>query len=612
MNRSAAAGQARRSALFALLIPSFVAAQSPRGATPNRAYTAITTPIAQTLSGDRAFATVDYVQRFYRDPGSRGFDAALDSVLRILVAAGYVPDDHPGPGYTPPDRGPVRGRLTYRVESRPLSRLVWSPLAASITLAGRTTPLEQLSTDHDMLPSNSWSTPPGGIDAEIVSAGGGTDAELDAAAVNGKIVLVDPGAGGRGVRGGQGVVQRAAAKGAVGVLLGQQLPAFNQQERNRRAIGFGGIAYDTVARIFAVYVSLAARDTLHALLARGAVRAHVLTSTVFESRPERTVVAEVRGSVVPEERFVYSAHVQEPGANDNASGVGLLAEMARTAAVMLKAGQINPGRTITMLWGDETIQTRRFIQDDSVRRKGIMWGMSLDMVGENTALTGGSFLIEKMPDPSKIWIRGEDRHTEWGEGQKMTAKDIWPHYYNDFVKQRCVDQSVATGGDWVVKANPYEGGSDHTPFVSARIPGVLMWHFTDQHYHDDLDRIDMVSAKELQHVGNCALATSLILTAANHPEYARAALDELAGIAERRLDAEGKMSRDALQRADGDSVKEHTILEAWRDYYVGALAKIPEMTLPHVDLAAEVKAAQARVLRKATQVLLDLRTRNPE
>ena len=199
-------------------------------------------------------------------------------------------------------------------------------------------------------------------------------------------------------------------------------------------------------------------------------------------------------------------------------------------------------------------------------------------------------LIEKMPDPSKVWVRGEDQHTEWGAGRAMTAKDIWPHYFNDFIKQRCVDRSMATGGTWVVKANPYEGGSDHTPFVSAGIPGVLMWHFTDQHYHDDMDRIEMVSAPELQHVGNCALATSLILTAANKPAYARAAIAEMAGIAERRLAVEGSLSRAALaQAADPvgripedtakraattSSTEQVTILEAWRDYYLGAIAKI--------------------------------------
>lgn len=602
-----------RSASVLLCVPVFAWAQSSQPPlAPNTAYAPITGPIARILSGDRAFATTNYVQQFYRDPGSRGFDAAIDSVTHLLAAAGYVPQ---GAGYIPEQPPGAPGRLTYRIESRPLRGLVWSPLDASITLAGHVAPLQQWSSNHNMLPSNSWSTPPGGVDAEVVDVGAGTDAELDRASVQGRIAYsesparVPRGSGANGAA--LGFVHRAATRGAVGVFIGQRLPAYNQQEKNRTAITFSAIPFDTAARVFAVYVSLAARDSLNAALAAGRVRAHVVTSTVFEQRPERTLIAEIRGAVAPDERFVYSAHVQEPGANDNATGVGLLAEMARTAAVMLRAGQINPGRTITMLWGVEIQQTQRFIAEDSARRKGIKWGMSLDMVGENTARTGGTFLIEKMPDPSKVWVRGEDQHTEWGTGQSMTAKDIWPYWYNDFVKQRCVDQSVATGGDWVVKANPYEGGSDHTPFVAAGIPGVLMWHFTDQHYHDDLDRIDMVSAAELQHVGNCALATSLILTAADHPEYASAAIAELAGIAERRLDAEGKLSRDALLRPDADAARERTIIEAWRDYYVAALAKVPDMTLPHQALAAEVAAGQERVGRKAAQVLFLITPRQP-
>ncbi len=568
----------------------------PQQVAPNKAFTAVAGPIAKILSGDNAYKTTDYVASFYRDPASRGFDASLDSVVRILKAAGYVPEDA---GFVP-EQGPPR--LTYRIESKAALKNVWSPLGASITLAGRSKPLEEWSTNHDMQPGKSWPTPPDGVDAEIVNGGGGSDAELDKAEVRGKIVMIEPAAGGRGGgRGGASPVARAAAKGAVGVLLGQRLPTYNQQEKNRTAINFSSVAFDSTAKIFSLYVSLAARDSINAALAKGPLRAHVVSQSVFEDRSERKVVAEIRGSVAPNERFVYSAHVQEPGANDNATGVGLLAEMARTAAVMLKAGQIDPGRTITMLWGVEIQQTREFIAEDTLRRKGIKWGMSLDMVGENTTLTGGTFLIEKMPDPSKVWVRGEDQHTEWGAGQNMTQKDIWPHYYNDFLKQRCIDESNRTGGSWVVKANPYEGGSDHTPFVSARIPGVLMWHFTDQHYHDDLDRINMVSAAELQHVGNCALASSVILTAGNHPEYARATLDEIASIAERRLDAEGKLSLAAMPKSSADS--QRVILTAWRDYYVGALAKVPEMTLPHLDLAAEVAAAQGRVMKKAEVVL---------
>src|SRR5690606_39573119 len=68
---------------------------------------------------------------------------------------------------------------------------------------------------------------------------------------------------------------------------------------------------------------------------------------------------------------------------------------------------------------------QRYIKENSERAKGIMWGMSLDMVGENTEKTGGSFLIEKMPDPSAIWTRGDDKHTEWGAGD-VQETDLFP------------------------------------------------------------------------------------------------------------------------------------------------------------------------------------------
>src|SRR5579862_1539035 len=247
---------------------------------PNKAYSGITEPIARVLSGDKAYATTDYVQSFYRNPASRGFDASIDSVEHVLIAAGYVLQKNAGPG----------DRLTYRMESRPSATIVWSPLGASITLAGRSKPLEQWSTNHNMLTNNGWSTPAGGIDAEIVNVGDGSDEVLDKLDLKGKIAYSEGSAptrgGGRG-RGaaGPGLPERAAARGAVGVLLGQKLPAYNQQEKNRTAINFGArIPYDTVHRIFAINVSLAARDTLNAALARGAVRAHVVTSTVFEDR----------------------------------------------------------------------------------------------------------------------------------------------------------------------------------------------------------------------------------------------------------------------------------------------------------------------------------------
>jgi hypothetical protein len=329
------------------------------------------------------------------------------------------------------------------------------------------------------------------------------------------------------------------------------------------------------------------------------VQVHALVRTAFARRPERTLVAEVRGRSAPHERFVYSAHVQEPGANDNASGVGALAEMARVAATLVRNGTARPQRTLTFLWGDEIRSTDRFLKEDSVRRAGVKWGMSLDMVGENTARTGGTFLIEKMPDPSAVWVRGDDQHSEWG-GRPIAESAIVHHWFNDFVRQRCLDRARRTG--WVVKANPFEGGSDHTPFLNAKIPAVLLWHFTDVFYHTDLDRIENVSATTLGHVGACALTTGLLL-ADGTPAVARAALDELAATAERALRTQATLSRDTLARGGSREHEQH-ILDVWGAYYLGAIDRVPEMVVGPVDLTAAVAAARGRVERAMLRVKL--------
>src|SRR6185369_4549710 len=202
----------------------------------------------------------------------------------------------------------------------------------------------------------------------------------------------------------------------------------------------------------------------------------------------------------------------------------------------------------------------------SLRARGIKWGMALDMVGEDAAKTGGTFLIEKMPDPSAVWTRGDDHHTEWG-GRALTKDQIRPHYFNDFLLARCLDQAAVTG--WVVRTNPFEGGSDHTPFLDFNKPGVLFWHFTDVYYHTDGDRLENVSVETLANVGAAATVSVLTLTAADGPTT-RALVAEVEGAARRRIEAERGLSRAAIA-AGGDRAREADILATWIDYYVKAI-----------------------------------------
>jgi hypothetical protein len=564
--------QCRIAALAVMAAASTATAQQPpAAAAPIDRYFRLA---RAEYSGERARELVAYMGGWFRWPGNTAFDASIDRVVSQLRAAGYVPEDS----------ARAAAPLTYRVERRPMRNPAWDVLGGSLTIVGDAKPLLDLTTNLNVLAINSYSTPDTGVVAELVDVHGGTPADYEKVDVKSRIVLADASLGPL-------FAEAVQKRGAIGVLA-YRMPAYTKPEVNRASIQFSSIPLDTVRRAWGMPISRGALDALRAALARGPVRVRAIAKTRLFPSVERTVVAEVHGTTQPNERFVFSAHVQEPGANDNASGVGALAEIARVLAKLSRSGAVQPKRTITMLFGNEIAQTRNFLADDSIRTRGVRWGLSLDMVGEDTKKTGGTFLIEKMPDPSAVWTRGDEKHSEWG-GSPITKAQIVPHYFNDFLLARCLDQAATNG--WVVKTNPFEGGSDHTPFLTAKKPGVLFWHFTDQFYHTDGDRLDKVSAATLKNVGISALVSALTLTSADGAAT-RSLVKEIEGAAVRRLDTELALSRAAI--AKGGSVDtERDILQTWTDYYVNAIGTMDEIETggASAETTKAIAAARERV-----------------
>lgn len=520
--------------------------------------------INTNYSGETARQTTAYVSEYWRLPGNAGFDSSIYYVQRILEAAGFEASDHPD-----------NQRMTYRIERYPMRLPAWEPQSAQLYIAGEPEPLLDFSSNRNMIAINSFSTPAGGLEAEVIYLPGCDPAAMEKMDVKGKIVMADCGS--------RSLYRIAVQEYGAAGILAYRIPSYNQPEKYQHSIPFTSIPFHTEHQAWAVNLSFAARARLLTALKQGPVRLRVEINTRFSPGEELTLIAEIPGVLKPEERFVYSAHVQEPGANDNASGVGALTEMARVGAEMFQSGRIRPARTLTFIWGDEIDATRRYIQQDARRAQGIGWGMSLDMVGEDTDKTGGTFLIEKMPDPSAIWTRGEDRHTEWG-ASPVSEEDFNPHYFNDLLEAICRRQAERTA--WRVSTNPFEGGSDHQPFLDANIPGLLMWHFTDVFYHTDADRIDKVSAQTLKNVGCSALACGLMLTEGT-TSNAEAVLKITERAALKRLDAEQALSERAVT-AGKSAAEETLILESWGKWYNKALPRVVDM------LTGEVPASLKR------------------
>ncbi|OEK00227.1 peptidase M28 [Roseivirga sp. 4D4] len=489
---------------------------------------------------EKAYKTVEFVESHFRVVGNEGFNQGIQWVEMNLQKAGFVPEW----------KASEDQRLIYRFEERPLRNKTWQPFNGSLKLGDEE--LLNFSTNRNMMAINSYPTN-GEQEFEVVYVGSGRNLDLDQD-LKGKVVFAESAVG--------SLFSRAVQnKGAAGVIA-YRMPEYTKPEVNVNSIQFSAIPRDSVNKSFGLLLSYQAKEKLKAAIAAGNNKIKVKLDTKVYNSKEFTIVAELRGSKMPDERFVFSAHMQEPGANDNASGVGVLLEAAETSARLLKAGKIDPQRTITYLFGDEITSTRRFIQEDPERAKGIKWGMSLDMVGEDTEKTGGTFLIEKMPDPGAIWVRGVEKHSEWG-GRPLQKKDLKPHYFNDLTIS--IFESIGEKKDWEVNFNPFEGGSDHVPFLSANIPGLLLWHFTDQFYHTDQDRLDKVSKETLHNVGTGALMIALMLTE-NKPMLANRVLLVASTAATYRLQDELRLSQDLLSNG-GNREKEVDILSTWSDYY---------------------------------------------
>ncbi|WP_299105383.1 M28 family peptidase [uncultured Tenacibaculum sp.] len=532
----------------------------------------------QEFTGDLAYKTTSFVEKYWRIVGNTGFNKSVYKIAEELEKSGFVNEEKATDAHL----------LTYRIEKRPLEKPTWESVDATVTINGKDMPLLQHSTNRNMIALNSYSTPKEGVSAEVVYVKDlNTIKDLD---VKGKIVFAE-------THPHRIFNQAIVEKGAAG-LITYSNPKYLQPQKNTTSIQFRSIPLNEEVKAWAIAMSYEAKEKLKAELLKGKVFLNVSIKTNIYPSEELTIVADIKGNKYPKERLVFSAHIQEPGANDNATGVGVALEMAILTAKLMKEKKFTPQRTLTFLWGDEIVSTNRYVKEDNIRAKNIKWGISLDMVGEDTEKTGGTFLIEKMPDPSAIWTRGNDKHTEWG-GRKMKLDEMTPHYLNDFLIGKFKEQGKRA--NWVVNTNPFEGGSDHVPFLKSNIPSVLFWHFTDQFYHTDNDRIDKVSKTTLKNVGVASLSSAYALLNSDDTT-ANKILHNIETAAVSRLLEEEKQSKIYLEKGDSLAIQ-NKIITTWKDWYVKASQTTLDIVKDSKNHQKQLKKTTKKIDSLATEIL---------
>ncbi len=490
--------------------------------------------LAATTEAKVAMDVVTFMAPLWRLAGNPAFERSQQLIFDRLTAAGLKPAYEEFPN---PNGG-------------------WDHTKGTLRIGGASGELVLSRETHRVaLAINSHSTAAGGLTLPLIDVGAGTAAAAyEGKDVKGAVVLATGALG--------SVFQQAVRnRGAAGVIS-TDVASYTRPAETPDVLQWGSIPYDEGLKSFGFKATPRAAAQLRTALSKGAVNVHVDIESTWHRRPNRNLMLEIPGRVTPHERIVLAAHVQEPGANDNASGCGTLLAAALAIHKGLEDGSLPaPARTITFMWVDEIRGSEQWIKTHADRVKDVVTMLSLDMTGEDTSKTGGTFLIEKQPDPSALWERPSDPHSEWGAG-KVDPANVKGSFLNDLHLGVALRRARDT--KWVVRTNPYEGGSDHTVFMRAGVPSLLNWHFTDRYYHTNLDTLDKVSAAEMRHVAVTVGTTALFLAAANQSDVAP--LTNMLQFA--------RAARMATEQKN-DATPE--ILQAWHKWYDEALASVTRL-----------------------------------
>lgn len=481
-----------------------------------------------------AMDVVTFMAPLWRLAGNPAFEQSQQLIFDRLTAAGLRPvfEEFPNAGGG------------------------WEHTKATVRIGGASGEVVlSRDTERVALAINSYSTVSGGVTLPLVDVGAGTSAAAyEGKAVKGAVVLASGSLG-------QVFQQAVRSRGAAGVIS-SDIAAYTRPADTPDVLQWGNIPNDEPLKAFGFKATPRAAAQLRGALAKGAVSVHVDIESTWHKRPNRNLILEIPGQVHPEQRVVLAAHVQEPGANDNASGCGTLLATALAIHKGIQDGTLpRPARTLTFMWVDEIRGSEQWLKAHADRVSGVVTMLSLDMTGEDTARTGGTFLIEKQPDPSAIWERPSDPHSEWGAG-KVDPAIVKGSFLNDLHLGVALRRARDT--KWVVRTNPYEGGSDHTVFMRAGVPSLLNWHFTDRYYHTNLDTLDKVSATEMQHVAIAVGTTALFLAAADQSDVAP-------------LTKMMEFAREARLGTEQKNNATPEILQAWRTWYDEAVASVTRL-----------------------------------
>jgi hypothetical protein len=433
------------------------------------------------------------------------------------------------------------------------------------------------------------------VEAELVWVGMGTQKEIEAAEVEGKIVVTE---------GSISSVHTEAClnQGALGVVaISQSRPAFDPLQIPWRGIRGWRDDSDAEPR-FGFFLPFREGHFLKQRLARGEkIKVHAVVDSEMMPFDLQNVVCHIPGTDPKAGEIIFSAHLFEgytkQGANDNKSGSAGILEVARTLHTLIEEGRLpRPKRTIRFLWGPEFSGTGPWVEDHKEMMEAILCNINMDMVGEWLSLNQAFFNLMRTSYGNPHYINDvmENYYRFVGEGNRERIHvRSWPYAY----PERIV---APTGADepFYYSIETHFGASDHEVFNDwgVRVPGIMMIAWPDQWYHTSGDRVDKADPTQMKRVAVIGAAAAYTIATADEEMAVRIA-GEIASNGTRRLGHQLVRGLELLNETESDGFNDafrmaRIVINAALDNEKATLASVLELAPGSKRLKAYISKMQ--------------------
>ncbi|MDH5713355.1 MAG: M28 family peptidase [Candidatus Bathyarchaeota archaeon] len=297
-----------------------------------------------------------------------------------------------------------------------------------------------------------WSAA-GDFEGELVYVGEGTsDGDYEGKDVEDKIVLAD----GRA----RSVYRLAVEKyNASGILTDSpNLEGFYTTWALCDSIPFGSEG-------IGITISYMDGQELKGLLDNGPVTVHIDVDAEVTYNTSKSVIGTIGGRTNSERYVLVVGHADADagnmGADDNASGIAVLMEMARALMKLIKEGKIpRPNFSIKfMSVGTEISDTWAYIEAHEEELNNIIAVINFDECGYGGWADVLYFEGNDIPVPFKSygWFTPKVTLQPLMNALNDIGRDYVGIYWDEYT------------------TNPFLGGSDHQPYVQVGVPATIIW-----------------------------------------------------------------------------------------------------------------------------------------